>query len=209
MTTLVTLLVNLSALTDFDLKPVRKRIYNGCAYAMETAGNLVSAAAEFTAGVQDRENNLYCRNARFVVDSNRNASSVIDNRDRVIFVDRYFNVVTEACQCLVHRIIYNLVNQVMQTSGRGGTDIHARPFADRFQTLQNLNLICSVFNAHLYSSILAGIHRPVCYSENFIDLKPVVDKIIQTGTGNNRLNVPDTVQQVILTVAVQLRQHVV
>ncbi len=51
MTTLVTLLVNLSALTDFDLQPVRKRIYNGCAYAMETAGNLVSAAAEFTAGV--------------------------------------------------------------------------------------------------------------------------------------------------------------
>ena len=96
MTTLVTLLVNLSALTDFDLQPVRKRIYNGCAYAMETAGNLVSAAAEFTAGVQDRENNLYCRNARFVVDSNRNASSVIDNRDRVIFVDRYFNVVTDA-----------------------------------------------------------------------------------------------------------------
>ena len=71
MTTLVTLLVNLSALTDFDLQPVRKRIYNGCAYAMETAGNLVSAAAEFTAGMQDRENNLYCRNARFVVDSNR------------------------------------------------------------------------------------------------------------------------------------------
>ena len=85
MTTLVTLLVNLSALTDFDLQPVRKRIYNGCAYAMESTGNLVSAAAEFTAGVQDCENNLYCRNARFVVDSNRNASSVIDNRDRVIF----------------------------------------------------------------------------------------------------------------------------
>ena len=63
MTTLVTLLVNLSALTDFDLQPVRKRIYNGCAYAMETAGNLVSAAAEFTAGVQDRENNLYLENA--------------------------------------------------------------------------------------------------------------------------------------------------
>ena len=54
MTTLVTLLVNLSVLVDLNLQPVGQRIYNGCAYAMETAGYLVSAAAEFTAGMQDR-----------------------------------------------------------------------------------------------------------------------------------------------------------
>ena len=93
-TSFVAVVVNPAAEADLYVKIGGKRIDNRRTDTVQTAACLVRIVVEFTAGVQDSENNLYCRNARFVVDSNRNASSVIDNRDRVIFVDRYFNLVT-------------------------------------------------------------------------------------------------------------------
>ena len=45
--------------------------------------------------------------------------------------------------------------------------------------------------------------------ENPVDLKPVVYKLIQPGTGDYRLYVSNAVKQIILPVAVQLGKHVV
>jgi hypothetical protein len=40
----------------------------------------------------------------------------------------------------VDAVINDLINQMMQSFGSGRTDIHTRPFADRLQSLQNLNI---------------------------------------------------------------------
>lgn len=45
--------------------------------------------------------------------------------------------------------------------------------------------------------------------EHFIDFKPVIDKFIQTGAGNDRLNIPYAVQKIILAAAVQFGQDIV
>ena len=43
----------------------------------------------------------------------------------------------------------------------------------------------------------------------FIDFKSVVDKLFQTRTGNDRLNIADAVQKEILPAGIQFRKHVV
>jgi hypothetical protein len=40
--------------------------------------------------------------------------------------------------------------------------------------------------------------------ENFVDFKPVIHKFIKSGAGNDRLDITDRVQQIILSVAVKL-----
>ena len=81
MSFFISLSVHLSFVADLNLKPVRKRIYNGSSYTMKSAGHLVSSAAEFTAGMKHGKYNLYCRKSRFVVDPYRNTTSVIYNRN--------------------------------------------------------------------------------------------------------------------------------
>ena len=85
---------------------------------MKTTGYLVSSTAEFTAGMQNGKYNLYCRDARFVVDTYGNASTVIDNGNGVVFVDKYLNFRTKTGQCFINGVIYDLIDQMMKTSGR-------------------------------------------------------------------------------------------
>ena len=72
----------------------RKCIYNRRTYTMQTTGNFVSATAEFSAGMQDRKHDFYRRNTCFVVDSDRNASSIINDCYGIIFVYRYLDGIT-------------------------------------------------------------------------------------------------------------------
>ena len=82
---------------------------------MQTAGYFISATAEFSSGMKNCKYNLYRRDSRFMINSYRNASSIIDNRNRIIFVNCNFYCITITGQCLVYRIIHNLIHKVMQT----------------------------------------------------------------------------------------------
>ena len=84
------------------LKPVGQRIYNGCTNAVQTAGYLVPSAAELSACVQHRKDNLNGRKARLMIDADRNTTAVVDDGDGIILVNRHINIFTEACQGLVH-----------------------------------------------------------------------------------------------------------
>jgi hypothetical protein len=44
----------------------------------------------------------------------------------------------------IHGIIDNFKNEVMKTSLRRVSNVHAGPFANRLKTLENFDLICSV-----------------------------------------------------------------
>ena len=103
------------------------------------------STAKFTAGMQNRKYDFYCGNTCLVIDTYRNSSSVIDNSDRIIFVDRYINGIAESCQCFIYRIINDLIHQMMQSSAGCGTNIHSRTLSYSFQTFQYLNLIRAVF----------------------------------------------------------------
>ena len=112
---------------------------------MKPAGNLISAAAEFSSGMKNRKDNLNSRFFCLMIHSHRNSSAVINDRNRIILINLYFNFCTIPCQSLVDRIVHNFINKMMETSGRRRSDIHTRSFSDSLQTFQNLNLVSSIF----------------------------------------------------------------
>ena len=68
---------------DGQFQPFRQGVYNGCTYAVQTAGDLVAAAAELTAGVEDGVNDGRRRDALFWVDAHRDSAAVVRNPDHV------------------------------------------------------------------------------------------------------------------------------
>lgn len=111
---------------------------------MKTAGDLITAIAKFTASVQDGHNNF---NGRFadLMHFNRNPAPIIDNGDAVIFSDFNKDMVTVTGQGLIDRVIDDFINQMMEPTGTDTADIHAWPFANGFEALQDLDLLCPIF----------------------------------------------------------------
>ena len=116
---------------------------------MKAAGYLISAVAEFTAGMEDGKYNFHGRKSCLFLDIHRNTAAVIHHCDGIVLVDGHIDGITISRQCFIYRIIYNLIHQMMETSGRCAAYIHARPLPNRLKSFQNLNLICSVLLSHV------------------------------------------------------------
>ena len=44
-------------------------------------------------------------------------------------------------ECLVNRIVYDFIHEMVQADGTGGPDVHRRALANGLQPLENLNLL--------------------------------------------------------------------
>ena len=144
MSSLISLMIYLTTLINLYFQPLRKRINNGCTYTVKASGNLISSAAEFTAGMKHSKNNLNCRYTCLGVKINRHSTSVIDNGDGIVLIYLYLNGSTESCQGFIDGVVYDLIDQMMKSSVGCRSNIHTRSFADCFQSLQNLYLFCTV-----------------------------------------------------------------
>ncbi len=100
---------------DLNFKPFGQRVYDGRTHAVQAARNLIAAAAEFTARVQNRQYNCHRRQTLFLVHIHGNTASVVAHGYHVIGQNFYFNMRTVARQRLVHRVIDNFINQVVQS----------------------------------------------------------------------------------------------
>ena len=130
-----------------DFQPGGQGIYHRSAHAMQTAGHLVSAAAELTAGMEYGEYNSDCGNSQFGLDIHRDTTAVIPDPDHIVGQQFHFDMGTEPRQSLVDGIVHDLIDQMVQALGTGGTDIHARALADGFQAFQDLDLTAVILFA--------------------------------------------------------------
>ncbi len=140
-----TLGIDMPVLGNFNFQPLGKRVYNGGTNAVQTAGNFIAAAAEFTARVQNSENNRYRRQSCFFVNAGGNSAPVITHADHIIRQNFTLNMGADAGKRLVYRIINNFIHKVVKSPGPGGADIHARPFAHRLKAFQHLNILGGIF----------------------------------------------------------------
>ena len=112
---------------------------------MQTARHLVGVAAligvvEFSARVKLGHDDLGGRNPLFLVDIDRDAATVVAHRNAVIGVNFHMHIVGMTGQRLVDAVVHDLVDHVVQTRPVVGVaDIHARPLANGFQSLENLD----------------------------------------------------------------------
>ena len=106
---------------------------------METAGDLVSAAAELAAGVEDGHDHFEGRfvHLRMLVD--RDTAPVVDDRHDAVGADGADDVIAVAAERLVDRVVDDLADEVMQASVIGAADVHARTPSNRFESFEDLD----------------------------------------------------------------------
>ena len=106
----------MSFMIDIHFQPGGKSINNRCAHAMKTAGYLVSAAAELSAGMQYRKYHFHRRQTCFMIDAYGNTAAVIGNGNGIAGIDMYFYGIAKTRQRFIHGIIHDLVDQMMKSS---------------------------------------------------------------------------------------------
>ena len=129
----------------FYFKPFRKCVYYRCTYSVKSSGYFVSSSAEFSSCMKYSKYNFNCRKSRFVINTDRNTSSVITHCNRIIFVNIYLYFIAISRQSFVYGIIHDLIYKMVKSSRRSAADIHTGPFPYGFQTFQYLDLIRSIF----------------------------------------------------------------
>ena len=79
-----------------------------------------------------------------------NAATVVGDRDRVVLVDDHVNFVAAvAGQGFVDGVVDHFPQALVETGGRGVTDVHAGALAHSFQTFQHLDAFGVIITAIL------------------------------------------------------------
>ena len=133
--------VELLAARDLDLEPRGQRVDHGHADAVQAARGLIDLGVEFAAGMQrahdDFERGLL-RKFRMRID--RNAAAVVGDGQKPVGAELDLDEGGVAGQRLVHGVVDDFGEQMMQRLLVGAADIHAGPAADRLEAFQHLDI---------------------------------------------------------------------
>ena len=142
---LETLCPDLTAARNLDLEVFRQRVHDRGTHAVQTAGDLVAAAAELAARVQHRQHDRDRRKPQLFVQLDRDTATVVAHRDDIAGQNLHVDIRAETGERFVDGIVDDLVHQVVKPPRACRADVHAGTLAHRFQTLQNLDLLGAVF----------------------------------------------------------------
>ena len=134
----IAVFVNTATGLDSYCQSCRQSIYYRGTYAVQTAAGLICGIVEFTAGMQSRKYQTL-RADPFFVHTHGNTTTVIFHGCGAVGFQCHLYRITISGQMLVHRVINDLVDQMIQSLGGDAADIHSGSFSYRFQTFQNGN----------------------------------------------------------------------
>jgi hypothetical protein len=127
-----------------DVEPGRERVDDRRADAVQAAGGLVAVTTELATRVQLGQHQLDACQAALDVDVDRDATAVVVHLGRAVLVEHDLDALAVAGQRLVDGVVDDLVDQVGEALGVGRADVHARPLADRFEALQDREVLRGV-----------------------------------------------------------------
>ena len=151
--------IDLTVFVHPHLQPLGKGVDHRRAHPMKTAGYLISAAAKLSSGVKHGIHHLQSGPSGLLLDVHRNAPAIVRDPNHIPVQNLHGDVVAVARQGLINGVIHDLIHQMMETRGRGGSDIHARTLPDRFQPLQHLDFRSIVFMLHHGGIVLFHLFR--------------------------------------------------
>ena len=125
-------------------EPLRERVDDGDADAVEAAGDLVAVAAELAAGMELREHDRERGQALVLDHVDRDAGALVDNGDRVVGVNRDVDHVVSAGERLVDGVVDHLVDEVVQPARTRRSDVHPGAEPDRLEAFQDRDVLCGV-----------------------------------------------------------------
>ena len=101
---------------------------------------------EFAAGVQDGKDDFDGGHAGFV-HADRDAAAVVGDGDTVVEVDRDADLTAVSGKGLVHTVVDNLINQMVQAALTGVADVHTRTLLHRFEAFQDGDVALVILRA--------------------------------------------------------------
>ncbi len=126
---------------DFDLEPGREGVYDRHADTVKTAGGLIDLGIKFAAGMQRAHDDFergFFRKFRMRID--RNAAAIVVDRQKSVGAQFHFNEGGVSRQRLVHGVVDDFGEQMMQRLLVGAADIHAGPAAHRLEAFEHLDV---------------------------------------------------------------------
>ncbi len=138
------LAVELPVPPDLGDEPLGERVHDRGADAVEAAGDLVAVAAELAAGVELREDRRQGRLVGAGHRVDRHAAAPIADRDRVVGVEGHLDAVVVPGERLVHAVVDNFIDQVVEAPDAGRADVHARTQTDGLEALEHGDVFCGV-----------------------------------------------------------------
>ena len=137
----VALAPQLAVARDLDLELVRERVDDRDPDAVQTARSPIGLAAEFAARMEGRQDHFERRSVREPrMRIDRDAAAVITDSDPVTGAELDLDAGGMAGDRLVHRIVEDFGDEVMQPALVGAADIHPGAAANRLQPLQDLDV---------------------------------------------------------------------
>ena len=127
------------AVADVDDEVAGERVDDRDADAVQTAGDLVAAAAELATGVQHRQRHRDRGHLLAGRGVGRDAPAVVLDPDAAVGLQGQHDPVAVAGQRLVDRVVDDLPDQVVEAALAGRADVHARPLAHRLEALEDLD----------------------------------------------------------------------
>ena len=161
-TPFVMVFVDKTACLDRHMHMTRQRINHRRTDTMQSTAGLIRLIIEFSPCVKRRKYESF-RADSFFMHTYRNTPPVIRHRCRTVRLKRHADRRAESCQMLVHRIIHDLIDQMVQPFRGNAADIHAGSYTNRLKTLQHGNTGCII--------IICCICLRHCLTPHIFDLR--------------------------------------
>ena len=142
--TVVGLAVDSSVAVDLHLEVSGQSVDDRDTNTVQPTGHLVTAATELPTGVQNGQDHLHCRLFLHRMVVHGNSATIIDDSDPTVGEQRHVDGRGVTGHRLVHRVVDDFVDEVVQAPLTGGPDVHARAFADGIEALENGDRTCVV-----------------------------------------------------------------
>ena len=132
---LVCIVIKVAIPGNIYYKLVRQCIYNCRTYSVKSAAYLVGGAVKLATCMQHCVYNTLRRNSLLLMYIDRNASSIVRHGCRAILVDAHPYIVAIPRQMLIHRVVYKLLYEVVQSASPCVADVHSRSQSYRLKSL--------------------------------------------------------------------------
>ena len=159
ISSLILVLIKKTAAANADGHPFRESIDHGRTYAVQSSAGLICLIIKFSAGMKSGEHHAF-RAHTFLVHSDRYASAVVFHGAGPVLLQYDLDRGAVSCQMLVHGVIDNLIDQMIESSGGDTADVHSGSRADSFKSFQYLDAVRCII----------GILIMICHANLLYDI---------------------------------------
>ena len=137
---LIFVLIKKTAAANADGHSFRKSIDHRRSDAVQSSAGLICIIIKFSACMERRKDDTLCAHA-FFMHTDRDSSSVVLHGAGSVLFQRHSDRRAETGEVLIHGVIHDLVDQMVESSCGHASDIHAGSCADSFKSFQYFNTV--------------------------------------------------------------------